>query len=297
MGSDSGGSIRIPAACCGTVGLKPTYGRVSRAGAWPLSWSLDHVGPLTRRVEDAAAVLAVIAGHDPADPASSAQPVPDYLATLADPVKGLRVGLFTEYVGLAGAEMQAAIRAAVGVFQGLGCRIQEVALPSARYAVGASFAVMGAEAAAFHEPLLRRHAADYAVDVRRRILAAKFLSATDYLKGQRARRLMRDEIDAVLQRVDCLLAPTVPVPAPPLSATDVRIGSRTETVRQALPLFTRLFNLSGHPVVCLPCGFSADGLPLSLQLVGRTFDETSILRLAHAYEGTTELYRQRPALA
>ncbi len=294
LGSDTGGSIRIPAACCGTVGLKPTYGRVSRQDVLPLAWSLDHVGPLTRKVEDAAAILAVIAGHDPADRTSSKAPVPDYLAGLDGPVREMRVGLVTEFVEQSGAEVQAAIADAVHVLQGLGCIVQEVTLPKAPHAHGASFAIVGAEALAFHEPLLRRHAAEYAVDVRRRFLAGRFLSATDYLKGQRARQLIRAEVDDVLQRVDCLLAPTLPIPAPPLTTAEVQIGGRTETTRVALTLFTRLFNVSGHPVVCLPCGFSREGLPLSMQLVGRAFEEADILRLGHAYQSATAWHRRRP---
>jgi aspartyl-tRNA(Asn)/glutamyl-tRNA(Gln) amidotransferase subunit A len=294
MGSDTGGSIRIPAACCGTVGLKPTYGRVSRAGVWPLSWSLDHAGPLTRSVADAAAILAVIAGHDPADPASSTLPVLDYRARINNPVRGMRVGLFTEYVQLATADVQAAIAEAVKVFEGLGCRVQQVALPRARYGLGVSYAIAGPEALALHESLLREHGSKYAVDVRRRILAARGLAATDYVKGQRARTLLRDEINETLQKVDCLLAPTLPIAAPPVGASEVRIGDRTESVRLALTMFTRLFNISGHPVLCLPCGFDPEGMPLSLQLVGRAFDEETILRLAQAYEWATEWHNRQP---
>jgi aspartyl-tRNA(Asn)/glutamyl-tRNA(Gln) amidotransferase subunit A len=294
LGSDTGGSIRIPAACCGTVGLKPTYGRVSRAGVVPLSWSLDHVGPLTRRVADAAAVLTALAGHDRADPSSSALPVPDYVAGLAGPVRGLRVGLVTEYVEQADAEVRAALGAAVRVLGELGCEIQEVKLPRARYGLAVSYAVLAPEAMAYHEPLLRRHAPRYAEDVRRRLAVGGFLTATDYLKGQQARRLIRDEIEDVLRRVDCLLAPTLPVPAPPVTADEVRIDGRTETTRWAFTMFTRLFNLSGHPVVALPCGFSRDGLPLSMQIVGRAFEEMTALRLARAYEEAAEWHRCRP---
>lgn len=297
MGSDTGGSIRIPAACCGTVGLKPTYGRVSRAGVLPLSWSLDHAGPLTRSVADAAVTLSVIAGHDPADSSSSTLPVPDYVAGLGAPVKGLRVGLFREYVEASDGEAQAAIAAAAGRLADLGCQVEEIAIPTARYAPGASTAIIAPEAMAYHESLLKRHAAEYAPDVRRRLLVGRFLAATDYVKGQRARLVIRDDVEAVLRRVDCLLAPTLPIAAPPLTATEVRIGGRTESPRAALTMFTRLFNLTGHPVVAVPCGFTRDGLPLSFQLVGRAFDEVTILRLAHAYEGATEWHARRPPAA
>jgi aspartyl-tRNA(Asn)/glutamyl-tRNA(Gln) amidotransferase subunit A len=297
LGTDTGGSIRIPAACCGIVGLKPTYGRVSRAGVWPLSWSLDHVGPLTRSVEDAALLLSVIAGHDPADPTSSRQPVPDYVGALEGPVRGLRVGVVESMVAEAGEEVRDAVRAAVEVLRGVGCAVEEVALPLARYSAAASFAVVGPEAWSFHEPLLRRHAPDYAPDVRRRILAAAFLTARDYLSGQRARRLIRAEIDDRLRPVDCLLAPTLPVSAPPVGATEVAIDGRAVATRPLLTMFTRLFNLSGHPVIAVPCGFSAGGMPLSMQLVGRAFDEAALLRVAHAYESATPWHRRRPPLA
>jgi aspartyl-tRNA(Asn)/glutamyl-tRNA(Gln) amidotransferase subunit A len=276
------------------VGLKPTYGRVSRAGVVPLSWSLDHVGPLTRRVADAALVLKAIAGHDPADAASSPVPVEDYVADLDRPVSGMRIGLLRDFVDQADPEVQAALGTAVHVFQGLGCAVQEVTLPAARYSLGASNAITGAEAMAYHRPLLRRHASAYAPDVRRRILVGGFLMGRDYVQGQRARLLIRNEVHAALRGVDCLLAPTVPVPAPPVTATEVRIGGRTETVRLALTMFTRMFNLSGHPVVCVPCGFSGRGLPLSLQLVGRAFAEGVVLRLAHAYERATPWHERSP---
>ncbi|MBY0525874.1 MAG: amidase [Gemmataceae bacterium] len=294
MGSDTGGSIRIPSALCNTVGLKPTYGRVSRAGIWPLAWSLDHAGPLTRSVEDAAAVLGVLAGHDPADPSSSGHAVPDYLGQLAAPVRGLRVGLLTEYVAEADPVVQTTVRAAAQVLDGLGCTVEEVKLPLARHGAGASFSILISEAGAFHDPLMRKHGTEYSPDVFRRLLVARFLSAGDYLKGQRARRLIREDVDKVLGRVDCLLTPTLPIAAPPLTATEVDIGDRKESARFALTMFTRLFNVTGHPALAVPCGFTGEGLPLSLQLVGRAFEEATILRLGHAFQQATEWHRHRP---
>jgi aspartyl-tRNA(Asn)/glutamyl-tRNA(Gln) amidotransferase subunit A len=293
MGSDTGGSIRMPAALCGTVGLKPTYGRVSRAGVLPLSWSLDHTGPLTRRVADAAAILTATAGHDPADSSSSARPVPDYVSLLTGPVRGIRIGLLREYVGQADPPVQSAVLAAARVLEGLGCALGDVPLPSARYAAGATLAIIAPEASAYHAPLLRQHAAEYAPDVRQRLLAGRFLTAEDYVRGQQARRLIRDEVDAVLRTVDCLLMPTLPVTAPPLTATELRVAGRREMPRNLFTMFTRLFNLTGHPALAVPCGFS-DGLPVSLQLVGRAFDEATILRLGHAYEEATEWHTRRP---
>ena len=207
MGSDTGGSIRIPAACCGTVGLKPTYGRVSRAGVLPLSWSLDHVGPLTRSAADAALVLAAIAGHDPRDPASSHAPVADYIAGLGGPVAGLRIGLLRDYVERADPAVREPVLAAARALAELGGDVRDVALPLARFAGPASLAIVGPEAMALHEPWLRSHAGDYAPDVRQRLVAGRFVAATDYVQGQRARGRLRDEVNDVLGRVDCLLAP------------------------------------------------------------------------------------------
>lgn len=296
MGSDTGGSIRIPAACCGTVGLKPTYGRVSRHGVLPLSWSLDHAGPLTRSVADAAAVLAVIAGHDPADPTSSTLPVPSYLEGLSNPVAGLRVGLLFDDLEQADPEVQTAVSNAVQVLQGLGCTMGEAELPTASYSLGAAYAILSPEAMAYHDPLLRKRGAEYPVDVRRRLLAGRFVSATGYVNGQRARQLIRREVNAALEEADCLLLPTLPMAAPPVDAVEVQLGNRTENARMALTQYTRLFNVSGHPALSLPCGFSAAGLPLSLQLVGRAFGESTILRVGHAYERAAGWWQRRPAV-
>jgi len=295
LGSDTGGSIRIPAACCGTVGLKPTYGRISKAGIFPLSWSLDHAGPLTRTVEDAALVLAVLAGHDPSDSTSSRRPVADCLTALTIPVNGLRLGLLREFVEEADPEVQTAIGVAVDVFRSLGCTVEEVALPLARYAPSVSFAIQAAEAWTHHEALLRRRAADYGPDVRRRLLTGAFISAADYVKAQKARRLLRDEVAATLQRVDALLLPALPVPAPAVAALEAQQGGAVE-LRRILTRCTRLGNVTGHPAVCLPCGFSRADLPLSLQISGRAFDEATILRLAHAYEMTTDWHKRRPPI-
>jgi aspartyl-tRNA(Asn)/glutamyl-tRNA(Gln) amidotransferase subunit A len=186
------------------------------------------------------------------------------------------------------------VLAAAHALEQLGCVVRDVALPLARFAGPASFAILGPEAVAYHEPLLRRHAADYQPDVRQRLVVGRFLAATDYVQGQRARARMRDEVNAVLDQVDCLLTPTLPIVAPPVTATEVTIGARREAPRSALTAFTRLFNLTGHPVVAVPCGFSAEGLPVSLQLVGRPFDEATILRLAQAYQDATAWHTRRP---
>lgn len=294
MGTDTGGSIRIPAACCGIVGLKPTYGRVSRAGVLPLSWSLDHIGPLTRSVADAAAILSTIAGHDPADPTSSRRPVPDYAVALDQPVRGLRVGLLSDFTEQSDPGVQAAVRHAAGVLEDLGCQLEPVRLPRAPYAAAAAGVMCGAEVLAYHGPLLRDHVSEYQPDVRLRTLAGFFVSGADYVKAQQARRLIRDEVNESLGRVEVLLAPTLPIGAPPVGTTEVTIRGQREPVRSALLQFTRPFNVTGHPVLALPCGFDSAGMPVSMQLIGRAFGEETILRLGHAYEQATPWHARRP---
>jgi aspartyl-tRNA(Asn)/glutamyl-tRNA(Gln) amidotransferase subunit A len=276
------------------VGLKPTYGRVSRAGVLPLSWSLDHAGPLTRSVADAAAVLGAIAGHDPADPSSSTRPVPDYLAGLGASVKGLRVGVVRSYFDQAAADIGPLLSGAVEALRGLGCTLEDVVLPRERHVLPATAAIIGCEAAAYHAPLLRQHAAKYATDVRRRLLAPRLIPASDYVKCQRARRLIRDKVNGLFGRFDCLVTPTLAVTAPLVGATEVQLANRRENLRVVVTMFTRLFNMTGHPAVAVPCGFSAAGLPASVQVVGRYFDEATMLRLAHAYEQATEWHQRRP---
>jgi aspartyl-tRNA(Asn)/glutamyl-tRNA(Gln) amidotransferase subunit A len=197
-------------------------------------------------------------------------------------------------VAAARPEVREAVLGAAKTLEGLGCAVEEVSIPIERYGLATSFAVFGSEAYALHEPMVRRHADKYAPDVRRRILSAAFLTARDYLVGQRARRLIRDKVNEILQRVDCLLAPTLPISAPPVGAKEVQIRNDSVPVRSALTMFTRLFNLTGHPVLAVPCGFGTDGMPLSLQLVGRSFEEATILRLANAYEAATDWHQRRP---
>jgi aspartyl-tRNA(Asn)/glutamyl-tRNA(Gln) amidotransferase subunit A len=190
--------------------------------------------------------------------------------------------------------VQQAIRTAVGVLESLGCKVEEVTVPEERHVLGATAVIIGTEAMTYHASLLPQHAAKYAPDVRRRILAGGLLRGVDYVKAQRARRYLRHQVNAVLGQVDCLLATTLPIPAPAVGTTDVQLADRTENLRVALTMFTRLFNLSGNPVVSLPCGFTSTGLPLSMQVVGRAFDEATVLQIAHAYEQATPWHQRRP---
>ena len=298
LGTDTGGSIRIPASLCGIVGLKPTYGRVSRAGVVPLAWSLDHVGPMTRTVTDAALLLQALAGHDPADPSTAAVPVPDYRRGLDGDPRTLRVGLVRElFFERLDPEVRAAVESAARALAGLGVHVEEVRLPRIHHAGPATFAIITAESMAYHEPYLKTRASEYGADVRARLLTGQFVLATQYLKAQRARQVLRAEVDGVLARVDALLLPTTPIPAPRLDEREVAVDGVTDDVRGWLTRCTRPINLTGHPALSVPCGLTTGGLPIGLQLVGRQFDEATVLRLGHAYEAVSPFRDHRPPQA
>jgi aspartyl-tRNA(Asn)/glutamyl-tRNA(Gln) amidotransferase subunit A len=299
VGSDTGGSIRLPAACCGIVGLKPTYGRVSRAGAMPLAWSLDHLGPMTRTVEDAALLLSAMAGHDPADATSSRRPVPDYLAALGRGVTGLRVGIPENYFfdGVT-AEMAAAVRAAAEVLAGLGAAVEEVRLPDPQPMTDVSMTISWCESSAVHARIVRERPHELGPVARLRLEFGFHVSAHDYLQATRLRsRLAREFVREVFARVDVVLAPVIPEPAPALD--QAKAGSLGEIVQRTgrFSRLTRPWNGLGLPALSLPCGFSADGLPLALQLGGRPFDEATVLRVGHAYEQAAGWWRRQPSLA
>jgi aspartyl-tRNA(Asn)/glutamyl-tRNA(Gln) amidotransferase subunit A len=297
LGSDTGGSIRIPSALCGLSGIKPTYGRVSRAGVLPLAWSMDHVGPMCRSAADCALMLGTMAGYDPRDPTTSVLPVPDYLAALTGQVKGLRIGLLRSFfLEGAGTAPRAAVEAAVKVLEGQGATVEPVDLVKVGLAPAASHAVLAPEAYAYHEEWLKTRAAEYGPDVRERLRVGAFVTGAEYLKGQRLRALLRNEVDAALARLDVLVAPTTAMAATAVGQAEVAIGGETFPVRATLIRFTRPFNLSGHPAASVPCGFTDDGLPLSLQIVGRPFDEATVLRVADAYQRLTDWHTRRPSL-
>ena len=297
LGTDTGGSVRIPASLCGIVGLKPTYGRVSRAGVIPLAWSLDHIGPMTRTVTDTALLLQALAGHDPADPSTAAIAVPDYRRALDGDARGLRVGIVREvFFERLNPDVRAAVEGAVRALEGLGVRVEEIRLPRIHHAGPATFAIITAESMAYHEAYLKTRASEYGADVRARLLTGQFVLATQYLKAQRARQVLRAEVDGVLTTVDALLLPTTPIPAPRTDEREATVDGAREDVRAWLTRCTRPINLTGHPALSVPCGLTADGLPVGLQLVGRHFDEATLLRLGRAYETVSPLRDRRPSL-
>jgi aspartyl-tRNA(Asn)/glutamyl-tRNA(Gln) amidotransferase subunit A len=296
LGSDTGGSIRIPASLCGITGLKPTYGRASRAGVLPLAWSMDHVGPMTRSAADAALVLAAMAGYDPADPSTSVLPVPDYGVALTGTITGLRVGaLGADFLEVASPAVQAAVRAALRRLEQLGAVVDEVRLESIEHVPAAAAAIVASEAFAYHAPWLRRQPDDYQRDVRERLRLGAFISGPQYVRAQQFRGEVRDEVNRLLTRRDVLVAPGTPITATPVGQAQVAIGDAQSDVRGALISFTRPFNLSGHPACSIPCGFSTEGLPIGLQIIGRPFDEATILRVADAYQRTTDWHTRRPS--
>lgn len=298
LGTDTGGSVRLPAACCGVVGLKPTYGRVSRAGVMPLSWSLDHVGPLARTVQDVALLFQVMAGPDPADPTASGRPVPDCVAALEGPVRGLRVGVPENYYwdGV-DPEVVAATRAALGRLADLGLQLCQIRVPDPRPAVEVAQVVARCESAAIHARVVRETPEALQPAVRARLQVGLHVSAHDYLQALRLRsRLTRAFLEEVFAAVDLVAAPTLPEPPPPLAA--VTAGTTPEVVERMgrFSRLTRPWNTLGLPVLTLPCGFSAAGLPLGLQLAGRPFDEATVLRVGHALEQALGLWQRRPPL-
>jgi Asp-tRNA(Asn)/Glu-tRNA(Gln) amidotransferase A subunit family amidase len=295
LGSDTGGSIRIPAALCGIVGLKPTYGRVSRHGVFPLSWSLDHVGPMTRTVTDAALMLQAIAGHDRLDPTTRTAVVPDYTTALNGDIEGARLGIPQEfYFEQLDAEIGDSVRAAIQTLERAGAHVEEVSLPFSRYAAAAGHIISLTEAAEIHEKFLQTRFADYSPDVRAGLVAGQLILGKHYMKAQRVRSLMRQEMAAALRRVDALVTPSVPIPAPRVGQTTVNIGQETVDILSTLSRLTRPANLTGFPAISVPCGFTMGGLPIGLQLIGRPFAEVTILQLAYAYEQETTWHQRQP---
>jgi aspartyl-tRNA(Asn)/glutamyl-tRNA(Gln) amidotransferase subunit A len=315
LGSDTGGSIRQPAAFTGTVGLKPTYGRVSRYGLVAFASSLDQIGPIAKDVEDAALILQTIAGHDPFDSTSADIPVPDYVAALGQGIEGLRVGIPTEYfIEGMDPEVEKAVRDAIEVLKGLGARTEKVSLPTTEYALAAYYLLAPAEASSnlarydgvkyglrvpggkdLIDMYGRTRAGGFGPEVKRRIMLGTYALSAGYYeayygKAQRARTLVRRDFQQAFERVDVLVCPTAPNVA-------FKLGEKEDPLQMYLcDVFTIPVNLAGLPGLSLPGGFTLGGLPIGLQLIGKPFDETTILRAARAYEQATPWHQKRPDL-
>ncbi|MFA6321630.1 MAG: Asp-tRNA(Asn)/Glu-tRNA(Gln) amidotransferase subunit GatA [Candidatus Omnitrophota bacterium] len=316
LGSDTGGSIRQPAALCGVVGLKPTYGRVSRYGLIAFASSLDQIGPITKDVEDAALLLSVIAGYDEMDSTSVDLPVPDYAKALTNNVKGLRIGVPKEYFieGL-DKEVEASVRSAIELLKSLGAEVKEISLPHTEYAVSTYYIVATAEASSnlarfdgvqyglraddakdMIDMYIRTRSQGFGNEAKRRILLGTYCLSTGYydayyLKAQKVRTKIREDFDKAFQACDCIVTPTSPTPA-------FKIGEKTNDPLSMYlsDIYTIPANLAGLPAISIPCGFSKAGLPIGLQILAKAFDEETMFRTAYTFEQNTEFHKKRPAL-
>ncbi|KJS54068.1 amidase [Streptomyces rubellomurinus subsp. indigoferus] len=288
LGTDTGGSIRVPAALNGVVGLKPTYGLVPRHGVTSLSWSLDHVGPITRTVEDAALVLTALAGHEPRDPASLPQPATHYRPGTGTDLTGLRIGLpRSYYFDHVHPQVEAAVRHAIGQLEALGARLVDVDIPMTRYIQATQWGLMVPEAGAYHEGSLRTVPELYRDDVRVLLEAGELMTAGDYLRAQRSRTLMRAQWARMLEEVDVIAAPSVPTTA--VGAGEETLTWPDGTVESVSDAYVRLCapaNITGVPALTVPVGHDPAGLPIGMQLLGRPLGEPVLLRVGHAYEQT-----------
>ncbi len=294
LGTDTAGSVRIPACLCGVTGVRPSLGRVPNRGVVPVSWTFDAVGPLARTAEDCALLLEVIAGADPADPTTVDAAVPRYSELLGEGIAGLRVGVVSYlFEGTIDTAVAAAVEAAVRELEALGARVEPVDAGFLRETEVAQQLIMLPEAAAAHLPWLRTKLADYGADVRARLLAGLLLPGTAVVTGQRARRRLYARAAELLRRVDLLVAPGMPIVAPRIGDDVVEVGDATLPYRLALIPYNSPWSCLGLPVGVVPCGL-VDGLPVGMALVGRRLDEATVLRAAHAFQQATDWHEQAP---
>jgi aspartyl-tRNA(Asn)/glutamyl-tRNA(Gln) amidotransferase subunit A len=303
LGTDAGGSVRMPASFCGVVGIKPTYGRVSQRGLLSSVFGNDHIGPLTRTVRDNALILQVIAGYDPLDPTTVPVPVPDYTAGLNGSVKRLKMGIPRNYFfDPIDPEVDKAVRNAIDTLQEMGIKSTEVSLPSLEYAPALRI-ISSVENLVAHEDIIRKHKKEYGEDVLFRMLPAQFVRAVDFARCMRVQRLIIDDFLKVLRDVDFLAVPTTPAPAYPIDAETITIAGITYPVKGAgrsssiIGRNTFIGNHLGLPCLSVPCGLSRKGLPIGLQLIGRAFDEGLLYRVAHHYEESFPLKGRYPKIA
>jgi aspartyl-tRNA(Asn)/glutamyl-tRNA(Gln) amidotransferase subunit A len=298
LGSDTGGSIRMPAHFCGVTGLKTTYGRISRAGAMPLSQSLDTVGPLARSAEDCALLLGLMAGADPRDPTAIAGPVPDYMAATGESIKGLSIGVPTAfYVDDLDPEVARIFDETVAALKREGAKIVEVELPDQRQLTAACQLVLAVEAAAFHKRWLIERPQDYGPQVLMRLQNGLAVSGVPYLEAMRWRGPALAAHNAAVAGVDAVIAPVAPVAAPTIAESDVGNSPDAESVIQRLTRFTRPINYLGLPSLAIPAGFTRGGLPVGMQLIGRSFEEAMLLRIGAAFQRASDFHEKLPHLS
>ncbi|MDP7619315.1 MAG: amidase [Dehalococcoidia bacterium] len=295
LGTDTAASIRNPAHFCGITGFKPTYGRVSRFGVVPLAWSLDHVGPLARSVEDAAVVLKAIAGHDPRDSSSSGKPVADYRAELDAPLGNLRVAALRGYFwDPIDPEVARIVEDSFAVIRGFGAEVVDIELPHADRFPAMQNTVLPAEASAYHLKWMQDRPGDYSPMIFERLVQGAAVRAVDLVNAERARRLTQSTVEEFMRSFDVLITPTVPYTAALLGQPMVRLGSVEIEASAARTRNLFPFNALGLPAMSIPCGFDSRGLPVGLQIVGRAFEDSTVLRVGHAYQMSTDWHRRIP---
>jgi len=289
LGSDTGGSIRIPASLCGVVGLKPTYGRVSLRGVFPLSWNLDHAGPIARRVLDVAVLLQVIAGYDALYPYSIEKAVDNYTAGIKRGIKGWRIALAADDFSLKRTDpwVYQAVTETALVFEALGANVEQVPFPDARQAAQANGLMTTSDAATFHSERIKEQPENFGQDVLQRLQAGAAFTSNEYSLARRTQSILRHQYERFFDDYDVLLTPTTPIPAPPIEGPDAIQQARL------LTRFTAPFNLTGLPALSLPCGFNSQGLPAGLQIVSRAWGEAKVLQAAFAYERATEWHKRK----
>ncbi len=284
LGTDTGGSIRIPSSCCGIVGMKPTFGLVSKYGVYPLSWTLDHVGPMTRTVLDNALLLNVLAGYDARDPYSVKADAQDYTRLIGQSIRGTVIGVPSSYYFEdVQEEVEQQVRNALNAFEELGAEIRVIDLPHIRQYALAQQIILRSEAYAVHEALLREHPDQYDLEVRERLLTGQDEKAHAYIHAQQLKHAAVEEFMHALKQADVMVAPTLPILPPDIGQRQVSIQGNEEHVRAALTRLTGPTNFTGLPSLSVPCGFSASGLPIGMQLIGRPFDEANLYRFANAF--------------
>ncbi|HXI06152.1 MAG: amidase [Bradyrhizobium sp.] len=298
LGSDTGGSIRMPAHFCGVTGLKTTVGRISRAGAMPLSWSLDTVGPLAQTVEDCALLTQLMAGADPEDPTASASPVPDLMAATKHPIKGLKIGIpGAFYVDDLDSEVARALDETLAVLKKEGAEIVKVELPDQRQLTAACQFVLATEAASLHKRWMIERPQDYGAQVLMRLQNGLAIPAVAYLEALRWRGPALSAYLAAVEGTDAVLAPVAPMPAPTIAESDVGNSLEAEAVIQRVTRFTRPINYLGLPSLSIPSGFTGSGLPVGMQIIGRSFDEAMLVRIGSAFQRATDHHRKVPNLS
>jgi aspartyl-tRNA(Asn)/glutamyl-tRNA(Gln) amidotransferase subunit A len=296
-GSDTGGSIRAPAAANGITGIKPTYGRVSKAGVAVLSWSLDHAGPMARTVRDLAILLGVMAGPDPLDPHTNIA-VPNYAAGLSGDIRGVRLGLPSNYF-FDDVEpfVEQAIRTAIADLEALGAKAVPISIPDLDGVLDCMLAIAMSEAATYHQQTMRATPELFSDETRQLLETGELTLATTYINAQRSRLAIKNAFKQAMRDVDVLVTPTQPTTALKIGQITSRIGAREESVFAVSARFCAPFNISGLPAISVPCGFSPEGMPIGLQIIGKPFDEETVLRIADAFERSTQWHLKHPAIA